>query len=663
MSRVRATAVVLGTALLVAAAAHGASLAAPTAITGAVSAIGGTSATLNGTVNPDGSATDWWFEFGTSTAYGSKTTTTAAGSGTANVAVSKGLTALSAATTYHYRLVAKNSSGTTNGSDGIFTTASAPVAVTGAASGVGPTGATVGGTVNPNGQPTNWYVEYGTTTGYGSKTATTDAGSGTSSKSVSAALTGLTAGKTYHFRLVATSDAGTTTGSDASFVTAEPPAVTTSAASSVGSTSATLNGKVDPNGRSTTYLFEWGTTTSYGSKTSSSSAGSGTSAVTATKGISGLKPGTTYHFRIVATSDAGTTKGADQAFTTQAPPTVSTGQAGSIGPTSATVGGTVNPNGRSTTWYVEFGTSASYGSKTSTRSAGSGSATLTVTASVSNLKPGLTYHFRLVASSALGTSRGADATFVTTGAPSAATGPVDFGSLSLTSARVNGTLNPRGLTTSWWFEYGRSSAYGFRTAATSASGAADIHVSANLSGLAPGVRWHYRLVAQSAAGASVGADASFGTPAQPRDPSGRPARCTIIGTQAADKLRGTRGRDVICGLGSNDVILGGGGNDVIYGGPGADVLDGGVGNDVLRGGAGDDELRGRSGNDVLDGGAGRDQLLGGTGRDRMLGRAGGDTILAKDGFRDVVDGGGGSDTATLDQALDSVGYVERRRFA
>ena len=312
---------------------------------------------------------------------------------------------------------------------------------------------------------------------------------------------------------------------------------------------------------------------------------------------------------------------------------------------------------------MEFGTSASYGSKTSTRSAGSGSATLTVTASVSNLKPGLTYHFRLVASSALGTSRGADATFVTTGAPSAATGPVDFGSLSLTSARVNGTLNPRGLTTSWWFEYGRSSAYGFRTSATSASGAADIHVSANLSGLAPGVRWHYRLVAQSAAGASVGADASFGTPAQPRDPSGRPARCTIIGTQAADRLRGTRGRDVICGLGGNDVILGGGGNDVIYGGPGADVLDGGVGNDVLRGGAGDDELRGRSGNDVLDGGAGRDQLLGGTGRDRMLGRAGGDTILAKDGFRDVVDGGGGSDTATLDQALDSVGYVERRRFA
>ena len=61
----------------------------PSAITGTVSAVGGTSATLNGTVNPGGAATDWWFEYGTTTAYGSKTATTAAGSGSANVSVSK----------------------------------------------------------------------------------------------------------------------------------------------------------------------------------------------------------------------------------------------------------------------------------------------------------------------------------------------------------------------------------------------------------------------------------------------------------------------------------------------------------------------------------------------------------------------------------------------
>jgi Ca2+-binding RTX toxin-like protein len=91
--------------------------------------------------------------------------------------------------------------------------------------------------------------------------------------------------------------------------------------------------------------------------------------------------------------------------------------------------------------------------------------------------------------------------------------------------------------------------------------------SAVLTGLSPGVRWHYRLVAQSAAGTSVGLDASFATPSRPLDPSGRPVRCTIVGTQGPDTIRGGPGRDVICGPGGNDRIPGGGGGDVVYGGP------------------------------------------------------------------------------------------------
>ncbi|MGZ8687921.1 MAG: hypothetical protein ACXWZP_05795, partial [Gaiellaceae bacterium] len=271
--------------LSLATAATAATLAAPTAITGPVSAVGGTTATLNGTVNPAGLATDWWFEYGTTTSYGSKTATTAAGSGTANSSVSRALAGLVPSTTYHYRLVAKSSGGTTNGADGLFTTASPPTAVTGAASAVGPTSATVGGTVNPNGQSTTWWVEYGTTTSYGSKTAVQDAGAGTGSKAVTTPLSGLGAGRIYHFRLVAQSSAGTTNGLDATFVTAEPPAATTNAAGSIASTSVKLNGRVDPNGRSTTYLFEYGTTTSYGSKTSSSSAGSGTNSVAVSKTV------------------------------------------------------------------------------------------------------------------------------------------------------------------------------------------------------------------------------------------------------------------------------------------------------------------------------------------------------------------------------------------
>jgi len=621
------TAVALAvSALLAATFALGAAAAAPTALTGPVNSVGGTTATLTGTVNPGGAATDWWFEYGTSTSYGSKTATTTTGSGSSNIAVNASLTGLSAATTYHYRLVAKNGSGTSNGADGVFTTASPPVVVTTAATGVGPTTATLGGTVNPNGQATSWFLEYGTSTSYGSKTATANAGSGTASTAVSVAVSGLTTGRTYHFRLVATNSAGTTHGGDVTFVTAQAPSASTSAASSVTATGARLNGSVDPNGRTTTYYFEYGTTTTYGTKTSTSSAGSGTSATSVFKTVSGLKGGTTYHFRVVATSDAGTVTGADRAFTTLSPPLVNTGAADTIGATSARLSASVNPVGRSTTWYFEYGTTTSYGSRTASTSAGSGTSALTVYAVPTNLRAGVTYHFRVVATNNVGTSRGGDSVFTTTGAPAVATGPVTFTTLSLRSAEVNGTVDPHGLATTWWFEYGRTRAYGFRTAETRISaGAGTMRVSSLLQSLAPGTRWHYRLVARSSAGTSTGANASFATPPRPLDALGRPVRCTIVGTQGADVIRGTTRRDVICGLGGNDTILGRGGDDVIYGGPGADVINGGLGHD------------------------------------RIFGGGGNDTIHVRDGRRDAVAGGPGNDLAIVDQRLDRLTSVERRR--
>ena len=97
---------------------------------------------------------------------------------------------------------------------------------------------------------------------------------------------------------------------------ASPPSVVTGAASNIGPTSVTVAGTVNPHGLATTYLFEYGKTTSYGSKTASKSAGSGTSSLAVSTTIASLSPGTTYHYRIVATSAKGTTVGADQSFTT-----------------------------------------------------------------------------------------------------------------------------------------------------------------------------------------------------------------------------------------------------------------------------------------------------------------------------------------------------------
>ena len=298
------------------AAASAAAATKPTAITGPVTATSSTGATVSGTVNPNGTATTWHFEYGKTTSYGTSTTTTNAGSGTADVPVSAPLTGLTPNTTYHYRLVADNSAGTSRGTDGVFTTSSAVEAVTTAATNVTLTSATLNGSVNPFGHATTWYFEYGTSTSYGTKTALQSAGSGTTSSDVSANVTGLKAGRTYHYRLVAMNTAGTANGSDITFLTAAVPVPVTLTASSVGATSATLNGTVNPSGLATSWYFEYGTTTGYGSTTSSKNAGSGTSSVAVQTTLTNLSAGTTYHYRLVAKSAAGTVHGSDQTFAT-----------------------------------------------------------------------------------------------------------------------------------------------------------------------------------------------------------------------------------------------------------------------------------------------------------------------------------------------------------
>ena len=394
----------------------GAALAVvPAAITGPVTSVGPATATATGTVNPNGLATTWYVEYGTSTSYGSKTATVSAGSGTSNTAVSASLTGLASGTTYHYRVVATNSSGTGRGADGIFTTSSAPVAVTGPATSVTPTSATLNGTVDPNGRETTWYFEYGTSTSYGSKTAEKNAGAGTSTVSVAGPVSGLTRGRLYHYRLVATSDAGTSRGADQTFSTIGPPTVVTGSASSIAPTSARLNGTVTPNGQSTSWYFDFGTTSSYGSRTPVRNAGSGTSAVNVSEALTRLRTTTTYHYRLVATNASGTVVGSDRSFTTSLPPAVRTGAAQAVGATTATAVGSVDPRGRATTWYVEYGTSTGYGSRTARRSAGSGSGARSVGVSLTGLTPGTTYHYRVVATSDAGTGRGADVAFTTIG--------------------------------------------------------------------------------------------------------------------------------------------------------------------------------------------------------------------------------------------------------
>ena len=388
---------------------------APTATTGPTTAVGATTATVTGDVAPGGQSTTWLVEYGTSASYGSKTASKSAGSGSASVVVSAALTGLKVGTTYHYRVVATSSSGTSHGTDAVFTTLVLPDVVTGTASSVSASAATLNGTVDANGRDTTFYFEYGASTSYGAKTTTKDAGSATTPQAESAAISGLQAGHTYHFRIVASSDAGTTVGKDSSFTTSSAPAVSTGDATAVTPTSATLRGTVTPNGLSTTRWFEYGTSASYGSKTASASAGSGTSAVSVSAGVGKLRASTVYHYRLVAQNSSGKTFGADRTFSTVGPPAVQTGPAQSVGSDNALATGLVDTRGRSTSWWIQYGTSTSYGKSTPAKSAGSKAGAQKVSATLTALAPATTYHYRLVAKSDAGTSYGADTSFTTVG--------------------------------------------------------------------------------------------------------------------------------------------------------------------------------------------------------------------------------------------------------
>lgn len=597
---------VVAAALVALVTAVPASADAPAATTGPATSIGPRSAIVGGTVHPGGEATSWFVEYGTTTAYGTRTGSRSAGNGTSAVDVSQQLTGLATGVTYHYRLVAANADGTSGGSDLTFTTRGAPEVVTAAASAIGPTEANVGGTVDANGRSTSWWIEYGPTTRYGARTSSRPAGSATSPAGVSVRLTGLTAGATYHFRLVAANDIGTTAGSDRSFRTDAGPSVSTGGADAITIGSARVSGRVDPNGRGSVVWFEYGATSALGSRTPEADAGFADRASTHTATLAGLQPATTYHYRVVARSDAGTAVGQTRRFTTSAGPLVVTGPPRLSG-SAVVLSGTVDPVGRETTWWFELGPTTAYGTRTVARSAGSGRGAVAVSETLTGLAAGTEYHVRLVAQSSAGTTRGADAAFRTAGLPTV--GRARASAISLARALVRADVASGGLETQVWVEFGRGRSLSSRTAAVRLPAAASgTTVSFRLTGLRAGRRYGFRIVAASAAGTTAGPVATFGTAPRPRDDRGRPLRCTVVGTNGPDRLVGTWRRDVICGLGGADLLVGLGGDDVLVGGPGPDDLRPGAGRDRVIAGSGNDDVAARDGRaDVVLGGPGRDR--------------------------------------------------------
>lgn len=203
------------------------------------------------------------------------------------------------------------------------------------------------------------------------------------------------------------------------------PTVSGESAATITDNSATVSASVNPGGQQTTYAFEYGTDTHYATQLPVQSAGAGTQPVTETSQLAGLRPGTVYHYRLLATNAGGTTAGPDATFKTTgiappepAPTAPSTGPATAVGTEGATLNGVVSPAGlapgETLTYYFQLGPSQPYALQTPAQTITAGSAPVPVKALVTGLESATTFHYRLVTVTAGGKAVvGADSTFFT----------------------------------------------------------------------------------------------------------------------------------------------------------------------------------------------------------------------------------------------------------
>jgi pimeloyl-ACP methyl ester carboxylesterase len=212
-----------------------------------------------------------------------------------------------------------------------------------------------------------------------------------------------------------------------------------------------------------------------------------------------------------ATATATPTPTATATATPTPRPTVTTNPATKVASVSATLNGSVNPRGSTTTVRFQFGPTTNYGHTTATQTK-TGNTAMPITANISGLSASHLYHFRIVATNGGGTSFGPDRTFTTlsaTGPPVVTTNPAT--NVTLSSARLNGSLDPHGLRTTVYFKWGTTANYGHTTPTQTQTGNTYRNITANISGLTRHHTYHFRIVATNSAGTRMGSNRTFTT--------------------------------------------------------------------------------------------------------------------------------------------------------
>ena len=553
--------------------------ATPTVTTDAVSLLTATTVTLNGTGNPNNASATGWYRYSTVTpgtcndSFGTRVPAfsggTALGAGALPVSFPMAVSGLLPGTTYFVCAIAQNPVGTGFGPVGTFTTPpTAPIVTTNAASSLTSNSATIAGTADPRGATTTAWLRYDTVSpgvcndsfGFRVPLASgTALGSGNGGVGFSQALTGLSLATTYFYCAIASNPVGTSFGGVGSFTTAAaPPAVTTLAATSITTVSASMNASATPNGAAATGWFRYSTTNpgscsdTFGTRAPASGGtalGSGTSPVPFSVTPATLTTGATYYFCAIAQNSAGTSFGAVLTFqTTPTPPSINTLAASAIGGTTATLNGSSTPNGATTTGWFRYATvnpgtcNDTFGTRspaTLGTDLGAGVVATPFNQALTGLTPGSTYYFCAIASNSLGTVFGLVLTFATPAAPSVTTNAAS--PVTSSSATLNGTATPNGTAATGWFRYSTTSpgtcddTFGTRTPASGGtalgSGAVPANYAQALSGLSPGTAYFFCAISSNAVGMSFGALLSFTTP--PAAPSVAASAATALASTTA----------------------------------------------------------------------------------------------------------------------------------
>jgi hypothetical protein len=407
----------------------------PTVVTGGTSTPEARSVTVEGTINPESVDSRAYFEYSTDLKFESRTEEVNAGTGSGPVAASALLEGLRPNTTYNYRLVGASGSRRIAGTTATFRTEQAPPDVDGSpafASAITPRSARLHGTVNPNtNDSARWYFEYGTTTAYG-RTADAvgepncfaafgDDPCNGLDRPVIGFASGLEPATTYHFRVVA--DAGINNpaanpqyGADQTFVTA--PAAG-SGATDVTSRRARLTGTINPHGVATTYHFNYGTTSSYGTSTPEVAVGSGNGDQVVAQGVTGLVPDTTYHVQVVATDADGVVRSSsDGLFRTAPAPVAAVIGSSGVSTDTATVAGEVNTFGLTGTYHFDvWSLDSGYAVSTPRRAVAGSASAERVSADLAGLPAGETFVVQLTVASNDSTGVSDQETFATAAVP------------------------------------------------------------------------------------------------------------------------------------------------------------------------------------------------------------------------------------------------------